>query len=81
MEAHTPQELSLSVAEKVIFSINVKDVETDLIFLKVKKEISDLSIEIDNICSDIRALTEKVEIKNAIKPHVMDLLLRIINYL
>ena len=80
MEAHTPQELSLSVAEKVIFSINVKDVETDF-FLKVKKEISDLSIEIDNIRSDIRALTEKVEIQNAIKPHVMDLLLRIINYL
>ena len=80
MVAHTPQELSVSVAEKVIFSINMKDVETDF-FLKVKKEISDLSIEIDNIRSDIRALTEKVEIQNAIKPHVMDLLLRIINYL
>ena len=32
MEAHTPQELSLSVAEKVIFSINMKDVETDFFF-------------------------------------------------
>ena len=47
----------------------------------MKKDIRDLSNEIDHVRSNIRALSEKVELKNALKPHVMDILLRIINYL
>ena len=60
------------------FSINFT--LTIFIYLKVKKDISVLSTEIAHIRSDIRELSEKVETKT-LKPHVKDILLKIINYL
>ena len=55
--------------------------QTKFFFLKVKKEIMDLTTEIKHVRSEVRALSEKVEVKAAIKPHMIDILLRIINYL